>query len=517
MTVLIADDNTLIRNWLKIMLQQLDSTLEVLESADGSEALETCLAKPVDLLITDIKMPGMDGISLIRTLQKQRPGILSAVLSSYDDFSYVRIALQCGALDYILKAEMKQEDINSLMQKARDMRSLSRSGEDHLARYGGRIRAAVEAYDHFVQGLDGDGTELLRVCGLGDAPAGAALVLLHVHRPEAEMASSNIAPICCHVLAELGLQGVAVPTEGEGFLMLYRLPDGGAAVQQEQHMRLLSMLEQSLEAARAGSLRQNVSVTISASDTLSKKLRYAQSLIDYQIYYGCSGLPSKDAASRDGERRFLEKMQGLLPLRDHSYACSLLRQYVTQRHAAGEMPHRIRRAVTTAAQMMLGVLPADSQSSEEFHHLDRLAQELSTAKSSDRLSRKVDQFCRLYVGFDGECGRVSPAVAQAIDYCNEHYGSRITLEELAGLVRLNKSYFSQLFHKEMGVPFGDYLENVRVRRAQSLLYNSSKSMSEIAEQVGFASQNYFTKVFKKATGLTPSQYRMARRGGAEEP
>ena len=88
MMVLIADDNVLIRRWLKIMLQQAQSDLQVVEACDGDEALRICLEHPVDLMITDIKMPGIDGVTLIRELQSQRPSIRAAVLSSYDDFEY---------------------------------------------------------------------------------------------------------------------------------------------------------------------------------------------------------------------------------------------------------------------------------------------------------------------------------------------------------------------------------------------------------------------------------------------
>ena len=107
----------------------------------------------------------------------------------------------------------------------------------------------------------------------------------------------------------------------------------------------------------------------------------------------------------------------------------------------------------------------------------------------------------------GNRASVSPAVEQAIAFCNEHYPEKITLERLAGMAGLNKSYFSQLFHKETGMPFGDYLESIRIQNAQRLLRNLNLSMSDIAEMVGFANQNYFTKVFKKQTGLVPSQYR----------
>ena len=105
MKILIVEDDTMLRNWLSMLLSSLsDYQLQIYEAGDGLEALEVCQTTPVELVITDIKMPRMDGLQLIQKLKESDPEIRTAVLSSYDDFSFVKVALQYGALDYILKA-----------------------------------------------------------------------------------------------------------------------------------------------------------------------------------------------------------------------------------------------------------------------------------------------------------------------------------------------------------------------------------------------------------------------------
>ena len=133
MKILIVDDDALIRNWLSMLLRQLKGDdIQVTEVCDGVEALEVCRTQAVDLVITDIKMPRLDGISLIQTLQTESPQIQTVVLSAYDDFSYVRVALRCGALDYILKAEMRMEDIAALFQKLEDRRKSTADAQPQL-------------------------------------------------------------------------------------------------------------------------------------------------------------------------------------------------------------------------------------------------------------------------------------------------------------------------------------------------------------------------------------------------
>ena len=120
MNILIVDDDILIRKWLKLLLAQTDEAdLSVFEAEDGVDAIESCQQNGIDLVLTDIKMPRMDGIELIRYLNEKMPQIKTSVLSSYDDFQYVRNMLKLGALDYILKAELTIEDINELLKKVK--------------------------------------------------------------------------------------------------------------------------------------------------------------------------------------------------------------------------------------------------------------------------------------------------------------------------------------------------------------------------------------------------------------
>lgn len=506
MTILIADDNALVRSWLKIILQQLEGdSVRILEADDGDEALRLCLEEPVDLLISDIKMPGQDGISLIKTLRAERPGLCAAVLSGYDDFEYVRVALQCGALDYILKAEMKQEDISSLMQKVRENHSLSHGTEHYMAQYRDAIHRAGAAYEAYVrQGANASQERFLDCC-LPGAAKGCITILLVEH---SSSGGQQAAGVCCGVLKNMDLSGVAFPLEADTYLMLYA-PDDEADLQ-EQHLRLLSALEQNLAAAHVGRLSRNVNLMFSREDDLLQKLHFAHELIDYQVYYETTTLPLRSDPGHQDERTLLEALHAALNLQHYDRACELLQSYVSTQHTLRTFPHRIRRVATAAMQAMLSTLPVDSSQPEGYQRLDRLVLVTGSAQTAELLTRRLSRFCASYVSFGRQLHPISsPAVSRAVAYCNEHYARKVTLDELASLVRLNKSYFSQLFHKEMGVPFGDYLESIRIKRAQQLLRENTASMAEISELVGFSNQNYFTKVFKRATGATPSQYRAA--------
>ena len=124
-TIVIADDEKLIRTGLKIILQEnLDIPLEILEAKNGKEALDLCNEKKPDLLITDIRMPIMDGVELMKNLASMQRKQNIIVLSGYDDFQYAKVAIQSGALSYILKPVDKKELIaavkNAIMEVSKE-------------------------------------------------------------------------------------------------------------------------------------------------------------------------------------------------------------------------------------------------------------------------------------------------------------------------------------------------------------------------------------------------------------
>ena len=110
MKVFIVDDEKIIRKGISSILQQHIPSLEIIgEAADGAEALEKISANVPDIVITDVKMPNMDGVELTKELHRQHPSTKIIVLSGYDDYNYVRQSMKNGALDYLLKPIDKHE------------------------------------------------------------------------------------------------------------------------------------------------------------------------------------------------------------------------------------------------------------------------------------------------------------------------------------------------------------------------------------------------------------------------
>ncbi|MCR5627593.1 MAG: PocR ligand-binding domain-containing protein [Lachnospiraceae bacterium] len=140
---------------------------------------------------------------------------------------------------------------------------------------------------------------------------------------------------------------------------------------------------------------------------------------------------------------------------------------------------------------------------------NRFLMDLSTINNMDNLCLKIQE---IVVTFDEAMfhqipGKNGEIIRHAFSYISDNYSKRLTLEEVAEVVHLNPSYFSTLFKKSSGSSFREYLNMVRIEASKHLLESTSYSLIDIAIAVGFEDQSYFTKVFKKYTGLTPKQYR----------
>ncbi len=104
----------------------------------------------------------------------------------------------------------------------------------------------------------------------------------------------------------------------------------------------------------------------------------------------------------------------------------------------------------------------------------------------------------------------SKSIEQAIDYITNNFSRHISLKEIAGLVGFNEEYFSRLFKKECGINYSDFVINIRMEEAKLLLLSTSLNIGEIAEKIGIASSAYFSQLFRKYSGLSPSQFRENR-------
>ena len=116
----------------------------------------------------------------------------------------------------------------------------------------------------------------------------------------------------------------------------------------------------------------------------------------------------------------------------------------------------------------------------------------------------------LVEALEARSSQFTPCVAYAVEYVKREYARDISLKTLSNLLNISAAYLGQLFKNETGELFSNYLNKLRIERSKALLRDTSLTLNEIAQQVGYANASYFYNIFKKYTNKTPSQYRKMR-------
>lgn len=509
MNILVVDDDALIRNWLSMLLRQArGAEVSIFEATDGVDALEFCEENRVDLVITDIKMPRMNGIDLIGTLKTEYPEIRTAVLSSYDDFDYVRIALKCGALDYIRKAEMQLEDITLLLEKTQHNIELEQKLKKEDTHQYSALADIKHSFSRYLKQPEQLEEDFLRAIEPPLSAQSLCLALLRLKKSVgADVPQYLVAGICDDTLRSEGLTGTAFPWGREYYVVFFNYPQSSPEQKQDIYQKLLGILDNNLNNYTALPISNSIKIDCVAEETLRAQFYTALDIMDFRQYYKIAA-PRLTKESGVYRKQQAQEMKRALAIKDYQEAVRLLLHYLTLAHDAQLSPRRVKTQLVSGMNMLMAAISPVAQAGEVIERLSGYPGIVMEAYEKERLMLATRQFCVQYLDYvQSVHSELSPSVRDAVRYIEAHYARKITLDEVAKHVFLNRSYLSQIFKKEVGVSFGDYIENFRVERAKFLIQEGNHSMSEIAEAVGFSNQNYFTKVFKKATGVSPLKFR----------
>lgn len=508
MNILIVEDDTMLRSWLSMLLSSLsDYRLQIHEAQDGVDALELCRKIPVELVITDIKMPRMDGLELIQHLKKDFPEIRAAVLSSYDDFSFVKVALQYGALDYILKAEMTVKDLSQLLDKVQNDFQIEHTLAKGIFPDYRSILNAQKAIADFLSAEKSE-SQLREALSLPAGAPGAAILFLHLQdQLDVDIPIFEAADICEKTLFSESLHGAAVPYRGENCVLLYGCTDSVPEFQQMEAIKLISLLKNNLQKYL------NLPVTFSFhrlcrhDADLRALLNEVYKSAACQQYYGDA---AKCADALPDFPVWKTRIGRSLETNRFQQAASHLRACMSEAHQLHVVPEILRANLLVLLNLFLGVRvhAKERGPAAEQENLHTLLTDVAHAETQGAMETCVSHFLTAFLLLLNQAKlELSPAIRKALEYVDQHYAEKISLDSIASHVFINRSYFCQLFKKEVGLTFGDYLEHVRIENAKRLLTSTSLTILMVAEQSGFSNQAYFTKVFKKCTDMNPLRYR----------
>lgn len=483
--VLVVDDEPPIRQWLAYCVDQFEDFTLAGSAASALQGLELYQRELPDIVVTDIEMPGMDGIEMLRRMSELRPAHM-IILTSHEDFSYARRALSQGTAAYILKTEIDIQSFHELLQKAADeIRAQGVAGGKGKAYAAQRLlqQLAAGAYHSDLS------PESLRRQGLA-LENGPVLVADVWSREGAAF------PQLRRLLAEQpGLENLYLAPYGYEHLLVAANLRGGSCRE----------LAELLEAEARGWVAGLCDTELGA---LPEALRLAQARCHLHYY-------------QPGQRVFWQDHVGEASLRrGDALRISFSKEiFAGNYREAAEIKDQALREIWDDRPTDLGsVRRLCAFFATTLLHLtegrDTASVEARIFKS-ESFREVEDILAEIFAPFESGLPRpasYSEPIREAVAYIKAHYPDRLTLATVAGVVSFNPEYFSRRFAKETGLNFVVYLNNLRMERAVELLERTDKKIYEIAEEVGFSRVSYFSTAFKKNFGLNPYEYQKKARG-----
>lgn len=500
--LLIVDDEMMICRGIQVMIKRKFADIFTSFIAnDGLEALEILRERNIDLVITDIKMPRMDGLKLIKKVYEKKPSLKFIILSGYDEFQYAREAIKYNVCDYLLKP-IKRNELYEVIQK-----TIDEIEEENRKKIQHEEYVSSQLNYIFVNPAIKE-EEIANICKkIGFEERGESYVLSVIHirekinRKQLIKSLQNFSPQC------LQEKKTVIVTDHHGDLVIITYDK-----------QLVNKLKDFL------SKKEYTFATGVSSEQISfKKLKEAYSQAKHALKYRLI-LPEKiiyyyqqfpKSHTKDFSQFHTEKLKKILNMLGEDKKEQKIKNILKEIfNTIADVDEKIE-FVESFAQVfnqfvindLLPMLGKTDQASvfenEKFSDIYRFKDIVEYQNSVETYILKCHQELKQIKNMDNN----QIHVLKAIKFIQENFHKDINLAVVSNYVSLNYSYFSNLFKEYTGVSFTDYLKKLRIEKSKKLLLETDYKIYEIAEMVGFTNPKHFTKVFRSLEGISPKEYR----------
>lgn len=542
--IFLAEDEVVVRETIKRMIPWEELGFELVgEAADGEMALPLLIRQQPDLLITDIKMPFMDGLTLARLAKKEIPGLKVVILSGYDDFNYAKQAIGIGVEDYLLKPITK----NALIERLSEIRSRYEH-EKTQKEYYEKFQREMQAYEKnssrdFFEALVGGSMDMMEVykraekLGL-DIVAEAYNVLIFTMNCDEDFSGQRDEYSSWEAESLELLENFFA---GHSSAMLFRsnifsygvLLKGQRETIEENTRACVDEIRKILsrqDGRREWFLAVGQSVERlsqiqksyhTASRAFSQRYLYDENILYYDEMETMEH-PGGQAETEDNA--YLQKVDvnALNPAILQKFLSNGLQEETENFvkdyfYAIGQEPmeslvfrNYVILNVRFSVISFIKGLGCDTNEMESADTEEVLAESGKNMESAIAYAKKmISQAIEIR---DQNSGNKNRSILKtAVDFIDSHYmDEEISLNTVANVANVSSNHFSALFSQNMGQTFIEYLTTLRMNKAKELLRCTGMRSSEIAGEIGYKDAHYFSYLFKKTQGMTPSDYRKAR-------
>lgn len=503
MNILVVEDEYYSKKSLVKILNELNFDFEkILEADNGKKAIGYLEEINIDLVITDIRMPEMDGISLAKYISENFPKTNTIIVSGYSDFNYAKEAIQYGVKNYLLKPISVNELIESIEALLGSIKQKEKELENHIKNH-----SMQESIKYVSIPIIMNSKTLLmdfqKLCGNKFDDMQYKLFLFQSNT------DTDISSFFCFLKEHF---------ENNNMYIFHFV------INNEIVLLLFSVSEEELN-------QNNMS-------------EIEHKLIEKDIACGCSRIYNKlmdlEKAYKDGiyaiNRRLLDKScplyeyeiesnvqqilteQTELLLYEHisksnyEQAIAIVKDFLYQCETEAKCVYSLYSGIMQIFSIVSKCF-CNRETTEDFDKKNRyllfsfksdLYQFKSIMALEEYIAKIIKNICE-----DQDINNENIIIDDVKKYVSINYRYEIVLKELAShKYFLNSSYLSRLFKQETGMNFSKYLTKYRMNKASELLINTSFKINEISDFVGYNDTSYFIQIFRKEFNLTPEQYRL---------
>ena len=527
--LLIVDDEPLVQVGIKSMLNWSELNIEVVGSAvNGKAALDLIERFRPEIVITDIKMPVMDGLELLRVADErygsERP--VFVMLTSYEDFNLAREAIKYRAFDYLIKLELTPEGLRSTMEKVNAYieetsvkTGVHAPSDPGLHAYKEKfmislLNSLFESEEQMrleAENLKLDFSAASYLCCYGsfehngDLSAGSDRAV-NLYQGSLQMLRELSEKYCASQVISLDLSHFALILNSD------RTANAFAAADYDAVLDMLKRISGSLRNYYNVSLRVGVGFAVSNPILISESYQYAR--LSYRQTDEAGNIKylipddtlPHDAFhfslfQKDLTRAFEEYNSELLTTTVHSLTELLSahpHHYVQALDAASNILYLSISLLQDGENVLTGIF---KESNEGYMSLYRQTTVDQIVNWLEYLSSSLAQLFN-----DKKKDYKNRIVSDVKAYISEHVSERLSLNEVAAVFGISPSYLSQLFGKYNDTGFSEYINVCKIEKAKQMLKEENSKIYEVADALSFGSEFYFSKVFKKIEGISPSEY-----------
>ncbi len=525
----IADDEQFVIDGLKYCLDWSDYGIEIVgEGNNGQEALDFIKDNHVDIIITDIKMPIMGGMELIKNIRALNLSTEVLILSGYEDFEYARSAIQYDVFEYLLKpvtVDKIEKGVEQLVDKFRKKVIDEQEDRKKTLAYEQAVPYMEEKFiESLIKGQYNKNVATL--FGIEIKSDNFAVVKVQLDK------SNYVNELLDH--KEVDLQHIIEQVEKEFYdilkdhytlkmvkynrdtlILIFLL--NAQECEEEVINTWIKKAQKQIKERLGYSVTAAIGNIVNAIESISQAYNQASEALEYKMYYGDSSLlVYKDLVKRnsDGEAHlgpWKKELTEAIAVKDLDKALCVVDKIFEIINRNNEFTIEYVRQLSMEMFFVINTMLSEQYTELESIYTERknLFKYIMEIETLNQIKTTIQDALYKTVEYlqQHNIENSNNIIANIKSYIEDNLNEEISLERLSEEVYLTPNYIGHIFKEEVGISYLEYLTHVRMEKAKNMLMDPTNKIYEIAQQVGYKNSNYFSKIFRKYTGYTPSKYR----------